>query len=374
LFKKNAAIKASKAEKTLTGSLYSVQPHFELTFQSEDFRKQYECLIENIPLSQCGKPVCPTCPKEKPIVKKEETVPDQQYVRYTSRNYFFSDISIPDEVCDDGLDNDLNGEIDCKDTACAQHRSCITPPEICDNGRDDDNDGWTDCQDSDCPGCVEICDNGKDDDFDGKKDCQDSDCPECVEICDNGKDDDFDGKKDCRDSDCPTCEERIERFRIALGVENSQLFATNGDFISWAEFNTINLYQFKASYMLKNRFPIELFGHTSTELPMLSGGTFNLWSAGLGFGYLYPISNNLRVSAVVRVAFRTLQITSTEFNDNFGGGITVLPTVGAQWNIFPNIDLYVEGGIQTEQTIDYDFGTVVNSRGTRFGSGLGISF
>ena len=49
-------------------------------------------------------------------------------------------------------------------------------PEICDNGEDDDGDGNTDCADSECPACVEICDNGEDDDNDGDVDADDLDC------------------------------------------------------------------------------------------------------------------------------------------------------------------------------------------------------
>ena len=53
------------------------------------------------------------------------------------------------------------------------------PDEICDNGIDDDEDGDVDCVDSDCPACpdkAEICDNGIDDDADGATDCDDLDC------------------------------------------------------------------------------------------------------------------------------------------------------------------------------------------------------
>ena len=66
------------------------------------------------------------------------------------------------------------------------------------------------------PSSFEICNNGIDDDGDGDIDCADSDClgaPECgpagampmpYEICDNGIDDDDDGKVDCDDPDCAT--------------------------------------------------------------------------------------------------------------------------------------------------------------------------
>ena len=56
-------------------------------------------------------------------------------------------------------------------------------PEICNNRMDDDRDGRVDCDDTDCsadPACVpvafEICTNRIDDDGDGRVDCDDADC------------------------------------------------------------------------------------------------------------------------------------------------------------------------------------------------------
>ena len=50
------------------------------------------------------------------------------------------------EVCDDGIDNDGDGYIDCDDFDC--------PPcdggEVCDDGIDNDGDGYIDCDDFDC--------------------------------------------------------------------------------------------------------------------------------------------------------------------------------------------------------------------------------
>jgi len=83
--------------------------------------------------------------------------------------------------------------------------------ELCDNGVDDDGDGDVDCDDADCVGevqCIfEICDNGVDDDGDGDVDCDDVDCaaqPPCLppEICGNGVDDNGNGKVDCADVVC----------------------------------------------------------------------------------------------------------------------------------------------------------------------------
>ena len=49
--------------------------------------------------------------------------------------------------------------------------------EICDNNVDDDGDGDIDCVDADCNcGNTEVCDNGIDDDNDGLIDCDDPDC------------------------------------------------------------------------------------------------------------------------------------------------------------------------------------------------------
>lgn len=127
------------------------------------------------------------------------------------------------EHCGNGIDDDGDGLVDCEDPDCFGHPACVTPgPERCDNGLDDDGDGLIDCQDPDCfndPICIkpgqEICTNGRDDDGDGLVDCQDPDCfnhPACFmpgqEICTNGFDDDNDGLVDCQDPDCfnhPAC-------------------------------------------------------------------------------------------------------------------------------------------------------------------------
>ncbi len=127
----------------------------------------------------------------------------------------------PAEICDNGADDDGDGQADCDDADCAAAPNCQPVAEICDNGADDDGDGQADCDDADCaaaPNCqpvAEICDNGADDDGDGQADCDDTDCaaaPNCqpvAEICDNGADDDGDGQADCDDADCaaaPNCQ------------------------------------------------------------------------------------------------------------------------------------------------------------------------
>jgi hypothetical protein len=122
---------------------------------------------------------------------------------------------LTDVTCD-GVDGDCDGSID-EDGVCGPQ------DEICDDGIDNDLDGKTDCSDKkDCgkdPACgggeaaIEICDDGIDNDLDGKTDCSDKkDCGKdlacgggeaAIEICDDGIDNDLDGKTDCSDrKDC----------------------------------------------------------------------------------------------------------------------------------------------------------------------------
>ncbi len=81
----------------------------------------------------------------------------------------------PAENCTDGLDNDLDGLIDCEDPDC----ECPEEPENETNA--------TDCCD---PGveCGEICGDGEDNDCDGLIDCEDPECrgtEECPIDCED---------------------------------------------------------------------------------------------------------------------------------------------------------------------------------------------
>ena len=79
--------------------------------------------------------------------------------------------------CNNGIDDDGDGVIDCADGDCFASNECTV--EICDNGIDDDGDGWIDCSDTECFNlsfCVEICDNGIDDNGDGLIDDEDPQC------------------------------------------------------------------------------------------------------------------------------------------------------------------------------------------------------
>jgi len=124
------------------------------------------------------------------------------------------------EICDDAIDNDGDGALDCDDRDCVAECS-----EVCDNGVDDDDDGLADCADEDCfgPACTEVCGDGFDNDEDGLLDCLDIDCiGSCPEICDDAIDNDGDGSADCVDSDClSTCDADGDGYYAAfLGYDD----------------------------------------------------------------------------------------------------------------------------------------------------------
>ena len=94
-----------------------------------------------------------------------------------------------ESTCDDSLDDDCDGDIDCDDSDCAGDSACssCTPTEIpestCNDAIDNDCDGDTDSADTDCSGsCTpteipeQTCNDGVDNDCDGDIDSADTDC------------------------------------------------------------------------------------------------------------------------------------------------------------------------------------------------------
>ena len=119
--------------------------------------------------------------------------------------------------CSNGLDDDLDGRIDCADVECAPLEVCREGSEIsCGDARDNDLDGRVDCRDDGCVAaavCQEgdeiSCSDGRDNDQDEHVDCADTACAAlavCQEhdarACSDARDNDVDGKFDCLDEDC----------------------------------------------------------------------------------------------------------------------------------------------------------------------------
>ncbi|MES2642988.1 MAG: hypothetical protein V4850_26120 [Myxococcota bacterium] len=75
----------------------------------------------------------------------------------TSGDYVLSVYPSYESACRDGLDDDIDGAIDCADAECAGDATCIPEP-VCDDGGDDDLDGAIDCDDTDCADLL-VCTN-----------------------------------------------------------------------------------------------------------------------------------------------------------------------------------------------------------------------
>jgi|SaaInlStandDraft_4_1057021.scaffolds.fasta_scaffold02187_2 hypothetical protein len=140
-----------------------------------------------------------------------------------------STVCVGEELCQDGIDNDLDGLLDMLDDDCNGFNPDLGEDgyqDGCKNSDDDDQDGEADCLDLDCHGKVGgqvggidmvcefdmegTCDDEFDNDGDGDPDCGDQDCINSFpalcndnsEICDDLIDNDDDGSNNCDDPDC----------------------------------------------------------------------------------------------------------------------------------------------------------------------------
>ena len=132
--------------------------------------------------------------------------------------------ALPAEVCDDGVDNDFDGDIDCDDRNCRLSTHCEAAEETCCDGADNDGDGSTDCEHASCSfatccsegGTEDSCSDREDNDKDGLLDCMEEAC-RLFEYCQEGTDEacqdridnDDDGRVDCAD---PSCFDRLVCF------------------------------------------------------------------------------------------------------------------------------------------------------------------
>jgi RHS repeat-associated protein len=121
---------------------------------------------------------------------------------------------LPESLCANEFDDDGDGAYDCADADCDEALNCL-PSESCADRIDNDRDGLIDCADADCassPSCNENCTDGIDNNGDLDVDCADAACEfdaACLEDCDDAIDNDLDGYLDCDDDvDCsmdPAC-------------------------------------------------------------------------------------------------------------------------------------------------------------------------
>ncbi len=89
----------------------------------------------------------------------------------------------PESDCNNGVDDDVDGAIDCADSDCASTTICAAESD-CTDGVDNDGDGLTDCADPGCAATCEsvetTCNDGVDNDGNGSTDCAD---PACAFAC-----------------------------------------------------------------------------------------------------------------------------------------------------------------------------------------------
>ncbi len=113
--------------------------------------------------------------------------------------------TVPDEICDNGIDDSKNGLIDCDDPTCKETAYCIR--KLCGNGVVDDI--FEDCDgtsflfdETTCRGWHSMYKSGT---VTCNADCtvnMDKCSVNEAEICDNGKDDNGNGRVDCDDPEC----------------------------------------------------------------------------------------------------------------------------------------------------------------------------
>jgi hypothetical protein len=375
LVQQHTEIVASPAKANLDDAISAVDPNYELLLDRASFQTQYGCLVNRLPVSECG---------------EEDT----------------------HKRCTDTLDNDSDGKVDCEDSSCAaicklieevakkeaeekeaepepaptnnrrnaavvySYRHFFTlpiqpPPEIgpeaCFDGWDNDLDGNADCDDSDCSELCQkhendyaefgqdSCRNGTDDDFDRKVDCDDPDCADDAychdevdyafhgeESCQDGVDNDLrnDGI-DCDDRDgcrgAPECARPTE-WRVDLGAEINPLTVSDKPTLPliWDRGPTL------AGLFVRPTFSWGGRGESDTRMTVFaslsshpemsaineSKGTVGAQSYGVGFAYQMALTDWLNFEPSMMIGKRTLSIKtdSQALEDGGGAGLNLSST------------------------------------------------
>jgi len=115
----------------------------EIDYMSEEGKKLYE---------ETNVKFLPAILFNNDSIKQEENY--SQVKNYLEQKGDFVSLKIGSnfdptgEICDNEIDDNGNGKIDCEDESCKTNPACMET--ICDDGIDDEGDGLVDCDDPDC--------------------------------------------------------------------------------------------------------------------------------------------------------------------------------------------------------------------------------
>jgi hypothetical protein len=113
-----------------------------------------DCTLDECGLEQCiDDPVCAdTSEEDAPTLQC--TIDDCHDLKCVNSPVCKAEsVQSIGEVCDNGMDDDLDQAIDCNDSDCAKDAACVSGTakiEQCGNGIDDDDNGLVDCADKHC--------------------------------------------------------------------------------------------------------------------------------------------------------------------------------------------------------------------------------
>lgn len=278
-------------------------------------------------------------------------------------------------ACNDLYDNDQDGLIDCYDPDCWQFSRCQEKEELCSDGKDNDGDGLVDCADPGCSAsahCFEnspiTCSDGLDNDNDGLIDCQEASCRRfivCSEYsasaCSDGIDNDFDGLVDCADSNCRTlfpamCSSAENTSSLCGdGIDND-----NDGLVDCADPDC----GFAALSALRSTLT-RYINITRPTCPNNNNGVIQLTGALDNTNYQYTLGNNPKTSNTVFSGLTAGQYTLTIYTTTGCSLSTTVTMTGANCNEICN-DGIDNDGDGLKDCLDPDCGI------TGFESGISV--
>ncbi|MDP6935498.1 MAG: hypothetical protein QGG40_21430, partial [Myxococcota bacterium] len=345
LVKENASIRAVHPPPATKGALDHVIPAFELWVDDSSFTEQYACLVEEIPLAECGKPECPTCP----------------------------------EVCDDKKDNDGDGDTDCSDTDCADRAGCEQPAvEKEPKGRKGRSDTVAYTYRSYF--ALPVTWNG----IPAPPPPPPPPPPTPDEVCDDGVDNDRDGRTDCRDLDCrdhPGCQKEKAETVVHLDVGLNASVVTMGDVTSegldWiADNGVVARGNIRLAVGAEKGLRGMIALNISPPYPIINDGTEfyqdATYMAGVSYGL--PVSDGLELEPRLLVGLvdraiawdGTYGFRAMQLGLDAGASIHLLLSDG--------FGLYVDGGLQSSPPIEDGSELALDTSGAQFSGGAEIRF